>query len=70
MKRGRFQDQNIPTGVNELDRTNMTLRGSVIREGILHNYKPAGPLQDKTHYIISLILKMIRKILMNIPNPL
>ena len=70
MNRGRVQDQNIPTGVNELYRTNMLLSESLKREGILHNYEPAASLQDPSHYVISLILEIIGRILMNKPTPL
>ena len=70
MNRGRVQDQNIPTGVNELDRTNMLLSESLKREGIFHNYEPAASLQDPSYYVISLILKTIGMILMNNPNTL
>ena len=70
MNRGRVQDQTIPTGGNELDRTNMPLSEYLTREGILHNYELAPSLQDPSNYMISLILKTIGRILMNNPNTL
>ena len=56
MNTGRFQDQNIPTSVNELDRINMPLIEFLKMEGILHNYEPAFPIEDTSHYLISFIL--------------
>ena len=70
MNRGRVQDQNIPTGVDELDSNNMPLIESLTREGILHNFEPVDPNQDTSHYVISLMLKIIKGGLMNNPTPL
>ena len=70
MNRGRFQYQNITTDINELDRTNMPLSESLTRDGILHNYEYVASLQYQSNYLISLILKMIGRILMNNPTPL
>ena len=52
MNRGRFQDPNIPTGVNVLYRTNMLLSESLTREGILHKHEPVYPIQDPSHNVI------------------
>ena len=68
MNRWRVQYPNILTGVNSLDRTNITVSESLTREGILHNYEPVSPIQDPSYYMISLILKMTERILMNRPT--
>ena len=70
MNRGRVQYRNIPTGINEFDSTNIPLIKYLTREGILHNYEPADPIQYPNKYVISLILKMIGRILINNPTPL
>ena len=59
MNRERVQDPNILTGVNYLDSTNIPLRESLIMEVIFHKYEPVAPIQDRSYYVISLILKMI-----------
>ena len=45
----RFKDQNIPTSVNALDRTNIPLSESLTREGILYTYESVYPIQDPSH---------------------
>ena len=70
MNRVRVQDRNIPTDLNELVRTNLKLSEYLTRQGSLHNYGPECSLQDTSHYVISLILNMIGRILMNIPTPI
>ena len=70
MNRRRFQDQNILTGVNSLDRTNIPVNESLTREVILHNYEPVSPIQDPSYYMISMILNILWRIIMNRPTPL
>ena len=70
MNRWRVQDTNILTGVNSLDSTNITVSESLTREGILQNYETVSPIQYPSYYMISLILKMTERILMNRPTPL
>ena len=36
----------------------------------MNSYEPAASLQDPSHYVISLILEIIGRILMNKPTPL
>ena len=70
MYRGRFQDRIILTGINSPDRTNIPFSKSLTRKDILHKYEPAAPLQGPSHCVITLILKVIGKILMNRSTPL
>ena len=70
MNRGRVQYQNISTDVNELDSTKMLLSESSTRYGILHKYEPEDPILDPSHYLISLKIVMIGRILINNPTPL
>ena len=69
MNRWRFQDQNILTGVNSLDRTNIPVNESLTKEVILHNYEPVSPIQDPSYYMISMILNILWRIIMNRPTP-
>ena len=48
----------------------MPLIGYLTREEVLLNYEPAYPIQDPSHNVISLILKIIGRIIMNNPTPL